>query len=232
MNSILRLALFLLALIQLASPTVSVQLMRGQCVGCNRPFKLNRFQFVTPIEGWATGFYIVVSEGHVSQFVLSCTLQMVAKPGCRFRTSKHTAWMYEPAFSFINAQEGWIGWTTASEPMDHMIRTTNGGRGWIKLAGTNPGLLAHLRFFDSHLGYSAISTIQGPQLGVTRDGGKTWSFRKEPREAGLIISRRNALLKSTGRLDWRLYFIQCWLPPAHGSNDRWREHLAAGVVSA
>jgi photosystem II stability/assembly factor-like uncharacterized protein len=165
---------------------VSIQKVQGRCVGCNPPFKLSQFQFVTPLEGWATGFYIVASGGHVSQSSVVLHTVNGGKTWMPVPDIETYGLDVEPVFSFINAQEGWIGWTTASEPMDHLIKTANGGHGWIRLAGSKPGLLAHLRFFDSHLGYAAISTMHGPQFGVTRDGGKTWSFRKELQDAGLL----------------------------------------------
>jgi photosystem II stability/assembly factor-like uncharacterized protein len=162
-----------------------VQLIRGRCVGCDRPFELNRFQFVTPLEGWATGFYIVVSNEHVSQSGIVLHTVDGGKTWMPVPDIETYGVDVEPAFSFINRQEGWIGWTTASEPMDHLLRTTNGGRGWKRLENENPGSLVHLLFFDSHRGHAAISTMHGPQFGVTRDGGISWAFSKGPQEAGL-----------------------------------------------
>jgi photosystem II stability/assembly factor-like uncharacterized protein len=183
MNPIFRSALLLLDIVQPSSPTVSVRLIRGRCVGCDRSLELNRFQFVTPLEGWATGFYIVVSHEHGSQSSIVLHTINGGKTWTLVPDIETYGLDVEPAFSFINRQAGWIGWTTASEPMDHLIRTTNGGRGWIRLENETPGSLVHLRFFDSSLGYAAISTMYGPQFGVTRNGGKSWAFRKELQEA-------------------------------------------------
>jgi photosystem II stability/assembly factor-like uncharacterized protein len=179
------LALILFAVMQATSPSVSVRLIRGRCLACNRPFKISRFQFVTPLEGWAQGFFIAESGEHASQ---SGIVLHTVNGG---RTWKPVPGIetygldYEPAISFIDAREGWIGWTTASDPMDHLIKTTNAGREWKRLEGEKPGSLVHLRFFDARLGYAAMSTMDGPQFGVTRDGGKTWSFRNVSEEARL-----------------------------------------------
>jgi photosystem II stability/assembly factor-like uncharacterized protein len=92
----------------------------------------------------------------------------------------------EPTFSFINAREGWIGWTTAGTPFNHLLRTMNGGRSWTKLGLdylNDLGMFVDFRFFDSNLGYAVLSTPNGPQFGTTRDGGRIWRFRSEPRLA-------------------------------------------------
>jgi photosystem II stability/assembly factor-like uncharacterized protein len=188
MNVICRLAVCLPALLlaQPSSPAVSVTRLEGRCVRCARAYQLGRFQFVTSVEGWATASQIIVSGGHVSQYSGVLHTSNSGKswtPESRVETYGVDV---EPAFWFVNSREGWIGWPTASEPFDHLRRTMNGGRRWIDLSGTLQGAwVVHLRFFDSNLGYSAVSTLNGPQFGLTRDGGRTWSFRTDPRLSAL-----------------------------------------------
>lgn len=180
-------ALFLPALL-LAHPSssaVSVQQVRGRCVGCERQYQLGHFQFVTPLEGWATAFEIVVSGGHVSQNSGVLHTSNAGKTWTPVAGVETYGVDGEPAFWFISAREGWIGWMTTSEDLDHLTRTANGGRRWLELTATTPGTWVHLRFFDPGLGYAAVSTQDGPQFGITRDGGETWRFRSEPRQAGL-----------------------------------------------
>jgi len=188
MKTLCRLALFLPGLL-LAQPSwsgVSVQQVRGRCPACERPYQLGRFQFVTPLEGWATAFQIVVSDFHVSQSGGILHTSNGGKTWTPVPGVETYGVDVQPAFWFINARKGWMGWMTVSEPLDHLIRTANGGRRWTKLPARTPGMWVHLRFFDSNLGYAVVSTLHGPQFGITRNGGKTWVFRDDPQQAGLL----------------------------------------------
>jgi photosystem II stability/assembly factor-like uncharacterized protein len=179
---------------------VSVQQVRGRCVGCERPYQLSHFQFVTPLEAWATAFQIVVSDGHVSQNSGVLHTSDAGKTWTPVAGVETYGVEVEPAFWFISARKGWIGWNTTSEPLDHLTRTANGGRRRIELTVTTPGVWAHLRFFDPRLGYAAISTLDGPQFGITRDSGETWRFRSEPRQAGLAYPE--VMLFLNPRVGW------------------------------
>lgn len=202
MNAIFPVALFLAALLltQPSYPAVSIQLVRGRCVGCKHSYQLGRLQFVTPVEGWATGIQIFENKFHVSQYSGVLHTSNAGKTWTPVAGVETYGVGVEPAFWFINAREGWIGWPTASEPLEHLRRTTNGGRGWTKLQVETGGMWVHLRFFDPHLGYAALSTLDGPQFGITRDGGHTWRFRSEPTLARLAYPDR--LLFLNPRVGW------------------------------
>ncbi len=161
-------------------PTPLVERVKGRCVGCDRPYQLSHFQFVSGNEAWATGVFVVVSESHVSQY---STVLRTIDGGATWRQVKRDIETYgleiEPAFSFVNARQGWIGWPTTASPLSHLIKTSNGGRTWQSLQADELFPLVHLRFFDRSLGYAVAA--DGPQFAITRDGGLTWVMRDDPR---------------------------------------------------
>jgi photosystem II stability/assembly factor-like uncharacterized protein len=162
-------------------PTPLVESVKGRCVGCDRPYQLSHFQFVSGNEAWATGLFVVVSESHVSQY---STVLRTIDGGATWRQVKRDIETYgvdvEPSFSFIGPRQGWIGWTTTSTPFVHLIRTSDAGRTWRSLPADALFALGALRFFNSSLGYAVASQVDGPQFAVTRDGGATWALRDDP----------------------------------------------------
>jgi photosystem II stability/assembly factor-like uncharacterized protein len=159
--------------------------VEGRCTGCRFPFQLGRIQFVTPTEGWATGFIVQVTEAHASQM---STILHTTDGGRTWKPVKHWETYgleVEPAFWFIDARHGWSAWPVAWSGSIEMLRTGDGGRRWHKIGVkdvNSEGPFTHLRFFDQHRGYGVTSTMDGGRFAVTSDGGTTWSSR--PIEAG------------------------------------------------
>jgi photosystem II stability/assembly factor-like uncharacterized protein len=148
----------------------------GRCAGCRFPFQLGRIQFVTPTEGWATGFVVQVTEAHASQM---STILHTTDGGRTWKPVKHRETYgldVEPAFWFIDARHGWFAWPNIEAEMQ-VRRTGDGGRRWHDAGVNDDGLWTHLRFFDTQRGYAVMSTVDGARFTVTSDGGTTWSSK-------------------------------------------------------
>jgi photosystem II stability/assembly factor-like uncharacterized protein len=160
-----------------AAPPASIatlEKVHGQCVGCGGPFQLGQFQFLDALEGWAAGFIISVSNGHVSQ---SSTILHTTDGGLTWRALKSVETYgveVSPAFYFINRGHGWISWPR-TDGEDRFIRTEDGGRSWRSLHPRLEGTLVHLRLFDSRFGVAALSTNGGVHFAVTTNGGAVWA---------------------------------------------------------
>lgn len=165
--------------------TPTLTWVEGRCAGCRFPFRLGRIQFVTPTEGWATGFVVQVTEAHASQM---STILHTTDGGRTWKPVRHRETYgleVEPAFWFIDARHGWSAWPVAWSGSIEMLRTGDGGRRWRKIGVkdvNNEGPFTHVRFFDEHKGYGVTSTMDGSRFVVTSDGGTTWSSK--PIDAG------------------------------------------------
>jgi photosystem II stability/assembly factor-like uncharacterized protein len=156
---------------------VVAAVVHGHCVGCPGRYRLDELQFVSRTEGWATAFSISVFNQHVSQDsgLLHTT------DGGRHWTAVPDVETYgvevEPAFWFVDADHGWVTWPTTNDPMEHFMRTRDGGRTWRKIR--SPGYyLVHVQFFDQQAGVAIESDMNGPVFHRSSDGGATWSHQR------------------------------------------------------
>ena len=152
-----------------------VAVVHGHCVHCLLTYKLGTLQFLSRTDGWATGFKIT-SNGHVSQ---DSALLHTIDGGKHWRQVPDIRTYgvdVEPAFWFLDANTGWVAWSTSWDAEDHFIRTADGGRSWRKLHA--PGYLVHLQFFNARHGVAVESTGEKPLFRSTANGGATW--RQQP----------------------------------------------------
>ena len=151
---------------------IAITVVHGHCVQCDHPYRLGEMQFLSRTNGWAAAFYSVVSNEHVSFYG---ALLHTADGGNHW-TQVPDIGTYGvdvvPAFSFIDAKRGWASWSVASDPMDHLIRTRDGGRTWRNLGA--PGYLVHLQFFTAQQGVAVESTAEKPLFRSTTNGGAAW----------------------------------------------------------
>ena len=140
--------------------------IEGKCVDCKTASNLARIQVVSRNEAWAIG-YQYAPQG-AGDFIVVQT-----KDGGHTwrelpRTYQHAGDEYgPPAFSFLDANRGWIAWwNLASEPK--IIRTGNGGRNWQDVPGE---FLQKVIFFDDSRGYGTEVT----KFLRTNDGGQHWT---------------------------------------------------------
>src|SRR4051812_18238193 len=157
-----------------AAPIATVEIVHGRCVRCERPFQLGQIQFLDRLEAWAVGFVVSVSNGHISQY---SSILHTTDGGLTWRALKSVDTYgveVEPAFSFIDRRQGWIGWPRA-DGEDRLVRTQDRGRTWRNLHARPEGTPVHLRRFDSQLGVAALSTSKGARFAVTTNGGGKWT---------------------------------------------------------
>jgi photosystem II stability/assembly factor-like uncharacterized protein len=148
---------------------IAIAVVHGHCVHCLRPYKLGETQFVGRTNGWATGFYVAVTGGHVSQYT---ALVHTLDGGKHWRPLPDIeTYQIEPAFWFLDSKTGWVTWPEVVRE-DHLIRTGDGGHTWRDLHA--PGYRVHLRFFDERRGVATESTSGGALFCSTTDGGITW----------------------------------------------------------
>src|SRR5207253_9498185 len=156
-----------------------VEQVHGRCIGCTRPYALSRLQFVDERRGWATATDLVAANGHLSQY----SVMVRTKDGGRTWRPMPRIETYgvevEPAFSFLDAKTGWIGW---SEPAGdtHTERTTDGGRTWHAVAAPAEGTWVDLQLFDSRTAAGTVATPFGARFCRTKDGGESWSVHPLP----------------------------------------------------
>src|SRR5436305_1309340 len=156
-----------------AMSNILLTIVHGRCIRCAPRFQLGKFNFLDAFDGWAEGFVMTVSNGHISQFgtILHTTDGgKIWKPLTGVETYGVEV---EPAFSFINSRQGWVAWPRPDGD-DRMIRTEDGGRNWRNIHWRLKGMPVHLRFFDSRFGVAALSTAHGAQIAITTNGGATW----------------------------------------------------------
>jgi hypothetical protein len=92
------------------SDSFSVETVHGRCAGCRLPFELRKGQFLNETEGWATGVYTAVTDEYVSRL---STLLHTSNGGSTWTPARHQETYgveVEPAFSFIDAKQGWVAW--------------------------------------------------------------------------------------------------------------------------
>ncbi len=164
-------AFLLAALATLKNPSMKV--VHGHCTGCDRPYRLGRFQFVDTLHGWADGFFIADEGEHVTQY--STVLR--TNDGGRHWTPVKSVMTYgvdaQPAFWFTGAR-GCIAGSFGDDETDRFICTNDRGHHWHDLPVTLSGTFVHLQFFDSRRAIGAASTIDGARFVATVDGGLTW----------------------------------------------------------
>lgn len=158
-----------------SSPSISVTIVAGRCVGCQHDYSLGRFAFVSANEGWSTAFAVHTDGGHVSQWSGVVHTRDSGRTWRSLRDVETYGVDGEPALSFFSTKLGWIGWFTPSDPMEHLQRTVDGGSRWTRLPTTGERHWVFLDFLDQASGYGVISTPGGPRFGRTRNGGVTWS---------------------------------------------------------
>ena len=142
---------------------LDMQVVRGTCVRCTRPFRLSRLQFVSPTNGWATGF--------VSEYSVLLHTTDGGKHWREVPDIETDGVNVEPAFWFLDAKSGWVGWPDVVVG-DHLIRTGDGGRTWRNLHARQ--YWVDLQFFNGRLGVGTASTPQAAQFCTTSNGGADW----------------------------------------------------------
>jgi len=149
---------------------IAIAIVHGQCVHCDRPYRLSDMQFLSRTDGWATAFYVAVTGEHVSQYGV---VVHTTDGGKRWtQVPDVETYQVEPAFSFFDSKSGWVSWPVASTAEVHLIRTRDGGRSWRNAHA--PGYLPHLRFFTERLGVATIATSEGARFALTTNGGADW----------------------------------------------------------
>ncbi len=146
----------------------------GKCVGCKTAAQLGRVQFISRSDVWGVGFNFGPPGSQGSgDFVVVHT----EDAGHTWReipqTRQHAGDLDgPPAFSFLDAARGWIGWW---DPTDEpkLIRTRDGGQHW---QGVSQELLQKVRFFDDSRGYGTAVT----SFLRTSDGGRSWTATEIP----------------------------------------------------
>ena len=149
---------------------IAIAIVHGHCVQCDRPYRLGDMQFLSRSDGWATAFYVAVTNGHVSEYGV---VVHTTDGGKRWtQVPDVETYQVEPTFWFLDAHTGWVYWPTASDPLDHFIRTRDGGRSWRNAHA--PGYLSHFRFFTERLGVATIATSERAGFALTTNGGVDW----------------------------------------------------------
>lgn len=147
---------------------------KGKCVGCKISDQLGRIQFVSRSDAWAVGLshgapgsqgsgdFIVVhtrDAGHTWKELRQAYQHAGGEDG-------------PPAFSFLDADRGWVAWwNPADEPK--MIRTRDGGLHWQSVSEE---FLQKVLFFDDSRGYGTEVT----KFFRTDDGGRHWAETQIP----------------------------------------------------
>src|SRR3954447_25995718 len=114
-------------------------IVHGRCIRCAPRLQLGKFHFLDAFDGWAEGFVMTVSNGHISQ---SGTILHTTDGGKTWKplTGIETYGVeVEPAFSFINRRQGWIAWPR-TDGDDRIIQTEDGGRNWRNLRSRLNGM--------------------------------------------------------------------------------------------
>ena len=193
------LAVPLLLLALLTTPESSAQpavnVVPGRCAGCDRPYRLGRFQFVDAMHGWADGFFVVVSGNHISQYGTILHTNDGGKHWAMLKSVETYGVELDPAFWFTGSR-GCIAWPVDYDAMGRFICTNDGGRRWRDLPVSLPGTLVHLRFFDSRHGVAAASTSDGARFDVTANGGLTWI------DTAVDLAYPDALVFLNPRVGW------------------------------
>jgi len=147
-----------------------VQIVKGQCRGCEVPFRLGQIQFVTERDGWSSAYYLPSGGNGSGQ----STILRTRDGGRHWRQMPfiQRSAEDEPPFAFVGAH-GWIASFDSAKAVGRLSRTTDGGRSW---SHRESGPLSHLRFFDERHGYSVEGTLAGSRFRATADGGDTWSI--------------------------------------------------------
>lgn len=77
---------------------------------------------------------------------------------------------YVESVDFVASQQGWIQWIPRVGFANELLRTTNGGHSFTRVASPGPGLPY---FFSATSGWW-IKLAPRPQIWETRDGGQHW----------------------------------------------------------
>jgi len=153
----------------------NIQIIKGQCRGCEAPFRLGQIQFVTEREGWSSAYYLPrVGNGSGLSTILRSTDGGRHWSRLSFVTQQSAE--DEPPFAFVGAK-GWIASFDSAKAVGQLSRTNDGGRSW---SHRESGSLSQLQFFDARHGYSVEETLTGSRFRATTDGGDTWSIVSLP----------------------------------------------------
>src|SRR3954465_5106082 len=110
------------------SQDASVQIVKGQCRGCEVPFRLSQIQFVTEREGWSSAYYLP-RGGNGSGL---STILRTTDGGRHWRRLPFVTQRSaedEPPFAFLGAH-GWIASFDSAKAVGQLSRTNDGGRSW------------------------------------------------------------------------------------------------------
>ena len=145
-----------------------------RCSGCTGSIGIETLSVIGGGSAWAASHHFTGPQGAGAGVVLR-----TIDGGRTWRELPFVHQPEAPGVFALDRQHVWASWTDMSTADRIVAASTDGGRSWRH--SKTAFALYHLQFLDDLKGYGLGFYIDGGvQLGMTGDGGRTWTFRPLP----------------------------------------------------